>query len=105
MDELLEALSVEGWQADIDHDRKFIAIDIIQMYQSLVVHQESSGVVRFIHPIVQQFLESLKLPVIGLAKTCLAYLEYNAFDNICQNEESMETRVQTYKLCLYAAQF
>jgi hypothetical protein len=51
------------------------------------------------------FLKLRQLPVTGLARTCLAYLEDNAFDDICLNEESMETRVQTYRLCLYAAQF
>src|SRR5271169_6309495 len=56
MDELLEALCVKEWQADIDHDRKFNAVDIVRMCQSLVVHEESSGVVRFIHPTVQEFL-------------------------------------------------
>jgi GPI inositol-deacylase, winged helix domain len=69
MDELLEALYVKEWQADIDRDRKFDAVDIVRMCQSLVVHEKSSGVVRFIHPTVQEFLKSLKLPVIGLAKT------------------------------------
>ena len=42
MDELLEALCVEEWQADIDPDRKFDAVDIIQMCQSLVVYEESN---------------------------------------------------------------
>ena len=67
--------------ADIDGDPKFVTDDIIEMCQSLVVHEESSGVVRFIHPTVQEFLKSLELlPVINLAKTCLTYLENNAFD-------------------------
>jgi hypothetical protein len=105
MDELLEALCVKEWQLDIDRNRKFNAADIVQMCQSLVVYEESSGIVRFIHPTVQEFLKSLKLPVIDLAKTCLTYLEHNAFNDICANKESMETRVQTYKLCLYAAKF
>jgi hypothetical protein len=104
MDELLEALCVKAWQPAIHRGPKFVAVDIVQMCQSLVVHEKSSGVVRFIHPTVQQFLESRKLPVIGLARTCLTYLEYDVFNDIC-SDESMETRVQTYKLCLYAAQF
>jgi len=40
-----------------------------------------------------------------IASSCLSYLGHNAFDDICSDDESLETRVQTYKLCLYAAQF
>src|SRR5208282_4717529 len=39
------------------------------------------------------------------AMTCLAYLKNNAFDEVCSDCESMENRVQTYRFCLYAAQF
>ena len=75
--------------------------DIIEWCQSLVVREESSGVVRFIHPTVKEFLKSRKLSVINLARTCLTYLEFNAFDDICLGEISMITRVRKYRLlCL-----
>lgn len=105
MDELLEALYIEERLSGIDGNQKFVSVDIIEMCHSLVVYDEPSGIVRFSHITVQEFLKSRKLPVINLAKTCLAYLEYNAFNCICSNKKSMEIRIQTYRFCLYAARF
>lgn len=53
---------------------------------------------------MQEFLASENLPVVDLAKICLTYLEFEAFDNPCSKEE-LEKRVRKYKLCSYAAQF
>ena len=105
MDELLEAVHVEEEISGLRGDGKFVAADIIEMCHGLVVHEESSGLVRFIHFTVHEFLKSLNLPVMNIVKTCLAYLEHNAFDNVCSDNESMENRVQTFGFCLYAAQF
>ena len=106
MDELRDALSVEAGATNIDGDRKLVTADIIEMCQSLVIHEESSGIIRFIHPTVQEFLKSIELlPVMTLAKTCLNFLENPIFDNICSDLESMELRVQTYRFCLYASKF
>jgi hypothetical protein len=105
MEELCEALAFEQCPADIGGGINFFPADIITMCQSLVIHEESSGIVRFIHLTVQEFLTSYNLPAINLAKTCLAYLENNAFDDIVSNDESMRIRVQKYRLCLYAARF
>lgn len=106
IDEFLEALCVEERTADAHGESKLVVDDVIRMCQSLVVYEESSGVIRFIHPTVQDFLKSVDfLPAINLAKTCLNYLENNAFLEICSDNESMKTRVKNYKLCLYAATF
>lgn len=105
MHELRVALDVEEGRLDLGDEPQFTPGDIIEMCQSLVVHEESSGVVRFVHPTVQDFLKSLNFPNINLAKTCLAYLQYNAFDNICSDNESMQIRLRTYKFCRYAVQF
>lgn len=105
MDELLEALYAEEKLSGIDVGQKFLSADIIEMCHSLIVHDESSGIVRFIHLTIQEFLKSLDLSVINLAKTCLAYLEYDAFNDICSDRKSMESRVQMYRFSLYAAKF
>lgn len=103
MSELREVLWFEERLAG---DPTLVTYDIIEMCQSLVVHEESSGVVRFIHPTVQDYLKSVELfPVINLAETCLKYLENNAFDDICFEEKFMEARVENYRFCLYAAKF
>jgi hypothetical protein len=105
MEELCEALAFEECSADIGGYMNFAPANIIEMCQSLVMHEESSGIVRFIHPTVHEFLKAYDLPAINLAKTCLAYLENKVFDDIVWNKESMQIRVQKYTLCLYAACF
>jgi len=98
-DQCHEALYAEEPLSDLDC-RKFVAVDIIGMCHSLVVHEESDGIVRFIHFTVQEFLKSLTLPVIYLAKTCVTYLQCDAFNNICSDEKSMGLRLQTNRFCL-----
>jgi hypothetical protein len=105
MEELCEALTFEECSTDIGGEMKFFPAQIIAMCQSLVIHEESSGIVRFVHPTVHEFLKSYNLPAINLATICLAYLENKAFDDIVTNGKSMRIRVEKYKLCLYAARF
>jgi len=106
MDELLEALLVEQRLNGINaNDEKFLPADIIAMCHSLVIHEESSGIVRFIHLTVQEYLKSLKFPTIDLAKTCVLYLQSDAFNHFGSNFSEMEIHVQTYPLCLYVTQF
>jgi hypothetical protein len=101
MDELREALDVEEGHTSIGLDDT----DIIEMCQSFVIHEESSGIVRFIHPTVQEFLKSQNLSVVEPAKTCLAYLENSAFDDVCLDYKSRKTRLETYRFSRYATQF
>jgi len=106
MDELLEALLVEQRLNGINaNDEKFLPADIVAMCHSLVIHEESSGMVRFIHFTVQEYLKSLKFPTIDLAKTCVVYLQSDAFDHFGLSSSEMEIHVQTYPLCLYVTQF
>jgi hypothetical protein len=106
IDELREVLYLEDNHVHPDSIHEFNIIDIIEMCQSLIVHEESSGIIRFIHPTVQEYLNSVKLsPVVNLAKTCLRYLMKDAFDSVCSSIYSMEMRVQEHRFCLYAARF
>ena len=61
MNELLEALSVEEQLGDVNVALKYKSADIIEMCHSLVVHEESSGIVRFIHFTVQEFFKIARL--------------------------------------------
>jgi hypothetical protein len=105
MDELRVALDVEKGPPNFDRAPQFSPVDVIEMCHSLVVHEESSGVVRFVHATVQEYLKSFTLSKLGLAKTCLTYLEHELFDGICSDQKSMEIRLQTYKFCGYAVQY
>jgi hypothetical protein len=105
MDELRVALDVEDGYSNIDDEPQFSKDDIVEMCQSLVVYEESSGVVRFVHPTVQEFLISCNLSAINLARTCLTYLENNSFDDACLVRDSLEFRLRKHKFCSYSAQF
>jgi hypothetical protein len=112
MDELREALIVQDKENPVDLDEMdmedLLDADILEICQSLVVHEESSGVVRFSHPTIQGFLESQvleSLPVVDLARTCLAYLQFDEFQGgPCVDSEAVEKRVQKYKFSRYVAQ-
>ena len=120
MDELLEALAVGPGEDDSDvddtddddqdriHGNMLQPFQVIECCKSLVLYDESSGLVRFTHYTVQQFIAShIKQslpPAIDLAKTCLSYLGFDTFNQVCDSE-SMEKRVQKYKFGSYAAQF
>ena len=99
MDELRVVLDIEDGHWKIDDEPQFTPADIIEMCQSLVVYEESSGAVRFVHPTVQEFLRSFNFSDIVLAKTCLTY--FDAFDDICLDDESMEIRLKRYRFCTY----
>jgi hypothetical protein len=83
MDELREALIIQVKKKtdtlDEANMEDLLAADILECCQSLVVYEESSVVVQFSHPTVQEFLKSqiresqIELPAFDLATTCLAY--------------------------------
>jgi hypothetical protein len=113
MDELREALAVhEVWSEDEEIInlqyivKQYSVTGILKNCQSLVIHDTASGVVRFTHPTVQPFLATQDLPQVSeLAMTCLTYLGFDGFNQICDNIESLEKRIQSYKFYQYAAQF
>jgi hypothetical protein len=115
MDELREALVVQDKEKTDTLDEAdmedLLAADIVEFCQSLLVYEESSGVVRFSHPTVQEFLESqiresqIELPVVDLAKTCLAYLGLKVFEEgPCPDDDTLKLRITKFKFSGYAAQ-
>jgi hypothetical protein len=105
MVELRVALDVEDGYSNLDDEPQFSNDDILEMCQSLVVYEESSGVVRFVHPSVQEFLNTCNLSAIHLARTCLTILENNSFDDTCLDWGSMESRLKRNMFCRYFVQF
>jgi hypothetical protein len=109
MSELIEALVVETGDQDLDRDSMLQPADIIECCKSLVIHEESSGSVRFAHYTVQQFiaekLEHNLLSTIDLAKTCLTYLSFIEFKNPCLERASMIQRTDSYTFTRYAIEF
>ena len=106
--ELLEALSVQ--ENDINLEEEYFAdpCDIIDCCQSLVVREESTDLVQFTHYTVQEFLLSNCLPLlltpVDLAKTCLTYLNFEALEaGPCFPRSAVDERLMRYKFCQYAA--
>jgi hypothetical protein len=106
MDELLEALVVEETDCDLERECMLEPSAIIECCKSLVLYDTSSGLVRFAHETVHEYIAShLKHDIpqhCALAKTCLTYLSFDEFDI---SGECMEQRLKTYKLGRYAASF
>lgn len=107
MDELLEALVVEDGDRDLQRDDMLTPADVVECCKSLVVHEISTGLVRFPHYTVQEFIEGIKhdlAPMEVVAKTCLNYLFFDEFGEHC-SILSVDDRKQKYKLSFYAASY
>jgi hypothetical protein len=112
MEELLEALVIED--ADPDEGLEVVLQDMIMLEEvvecckSLVFYEKTSGLVRFTHYTVQDFIagniQQDLLPTFKLAETCLAYLAYDEFKNLCNHKEAT-TFVHQYKFSGYAVEF
>ena len=109
MDELREALAVEP--GDTQLHRKFLLEPalILDECKSLITHDEASGIVKFTHNTIHQFLEETKpqslLDVVELAKALLTYLSFDVFKNPCTDASELKKRITVNKLCSYAARY
>jgi hypothetical protein len=121
MAELKEAIRFEsssGGQSR-NHPRRYIPDDsIIRSCRGFVICEHASGVVRFNHKTVQEFLESERsgfrdysLSPEELAMTCVTYLELAEFDESSPVKYSpallapLREQVKMYRFGWYAAQF
>jgi hypothetical protein len=110
MDELRHALAVEPFDVQLEEDYLPEPDNIIESCQSLVIHDKETGIVRFAHFTVQEFIQSNctqhLLPIVEVAKTCLTYLAFDAFnEGPCRYAEDLVLRQSEYKLFRYAAQY
>ena len=79
MDELLEVIVVEDGNQDLETESLIEPSDVIQCCKSLVLYEESSGIVRFTHETVNDYIKDnidILPPVTNLTKTCLSYLAF-----------------------------
>lgn len=103
MGELLEALAVEDSEPDDQLDEILQQViepsEVIDSCKSLVQYEKSSGLVRFSHHTVQEFIAARiqELPPAShMAKSCLVYLTL---------DDSEEVRLETRPFRRYATQF
>jgi len=106
MEELRQALSIRPGDKELDETVFLRSETIVEACGSLVIYDESSGIVRFAHYSVQEYLENKGLPSsIQLANTCLTYLALDTLKDPCPDTKSMEVRLRKYKFSEYAARF
>jgi ankyrin repeat protein len=108
MDELLEALVVEEGDQDLERESMLDASAVVECCKSLVLYEESSGLVRFTHETVQEFVAKNipnLLQTSVLAKTCLTYLAFYEFDKPCPEAELLKKRLERYRFLRYAARY
>lgn len=111
MGELREALLVgDGVPIDEISEDDCSASDIVFFCEGFVVHEQSSDIIRFTHTTVSEWLpkseayKTLPQPVY-FAKTCLTYLEFTEFNNLCFDKGSLMKRINKYNFIGYASQY
>ena len=108
--ELREAVAIRDGDVDLDEEDLMLAEDMIETCGSLVIYDEASGIVRFAHEMVHDFLRtrhlSQLLPESEIAKACLNYLLFDCFEEgPSPDETSLENRLQIRPFGRYAARF
>jgi hypothetical protein len=103
MDELRDLLATQKSPEGADDRRS--EEEIVEVCHRLLVHDKASGVVRFTHITVREFLRKNPelLPISDLAETCLTYLSFTGEQ--CHDLPSLKKRAEKYKASRYVAQF
>lgn len=107
MEELQVAIVVED--EDSEPREKENAGTIVDCCLSFIAHDSTTGKVGFIHPSVQRWFDNdpqrrFLLPHNYLAKTCLVYLNFDAFD-VSIDADNEAKIVGVYPFYGYVAQF
>lgn len=110
MSELQQAIAIENAMTDLTLDDVTPADIILESCASLVRHDKVSGVVRFSHDTVREYLaercfDQLRTKLV-MAKNCLTYLSFNIFEEgACPDDDAFNNRRQNYPFGQYAASF
>jgi Ankyrin repeats (many copies)/Zinc finger, ZZ type len=92
MDQLREALAIDDDDDELEVEDLIPVATIIDVCESLVVHDKASGVVRFTHYSVQEFLRhsvsTSLVSVVELGKTCLNCLNFKIFEEVSRGDDS-----------------
>jgi len=106
MDELRELLLIRNGATELNHSDLYEPGYILDACQSLLIYGKSSGVVRFAHYAVRDFLRNdyKGLPsTTDLAIDCVTYLNFETFESVPTLDLSQ--RLKTYKALDYIAHF
>ena len=103
---LQHALAVTSDTRDVNEKDLIDIEQLISFCAGIVTIDSESGIIRFVHYTVQEYLENA-LPSADsdteIAKICLKYLALDVFSTSCKNQISLNERLEKYKLSKYAA--
>lgn len=109
MDELLEVLVVEEGDTHLEREGMLRPSEVVECCKSLVLYEECSGLVRFTHETVQDFIannvQQSLLSTVDLAKTCLTYLGFDDLKEHCPNASDFDKRLQEHTFLHYASRY
>ena len=112
IDEIREVLSIRTRPPDTKlYPQYFIdPVQIIHYCQGLVELDHNSGIIRFTHYTVQEFLkenyQDRLLAPTDLAKVCLTYLTFDVFeDGPCPDKDAFNERMESYRFSDYAVRY
>ncbi|OCK88179.1 ankyrin [Cenococcum geophilum 1.58] len=108
--EILYAVSVEPGDTSLEDDALPDLDLLISACAGIVVVDDESLVVRFVHYTFQEYVNrearnSIQVINSSLTKTCLTYLLFDEFGSgRCESDKEMEKRIKSHPFLLYAAQ-
>lgn len=108
--ELCHLLGTEAGKTDLDWENLPQPQSILDACEGLVTFDEANGVARFFHHTVRDFVkaecETLLLPISDVAKTCLAYLSFDVFnEGPCVDKPTLDSRVERYEASDFVCKF
>ena len=108
MDELREAILVKAGDTELPIEFLESPAFLVEECKSLINFDKQSGVVRFAHATVQEYLASEKMQHLlrpeALAKTLLTYISFDVFKLPAHREYDLTQKLDSHKLSRYAAQ-
>jgi Ankyrin repeats (3 copies) len=108
--ELRHGLAVEFGKPFLDRENLCDARTIVMVCGGLVTIDSESNTIRLAHFTVQEYFRGLPSDFfanaeVEVSRACLTYLLFDAFDTgTCDDDESLDARLQEYPFLRYAAQ-
>src|SRR5271155_1819709 len=105
--ELQHALSVTPNSRELDEAALTEEADLISVCAGIVTVERETSIIRWVHYTTQEYFQRIGLPgaQADIAISCLTYLSYDTFENLCCSYVSLRERELNYPFGWYAAKF
>ncbi|KAK6346928.1 hypothetical protein TWF696_007027 [Orbilia brochopaga] len=111
VEELCHGLAVEPDTNSLDEENFPAPKLLVNVCGGLVSIDRESSTVRLAHLTVQEYFREMSPRLFGeidvlIAQSCVTYLTFDAFSTgVCQDDESLEMRLQEYPFLRYSAKY